>query len=221
MGFNQEERFMKKNIAIIGLGNVGSALAEGFAAKGHAVVFGVREPGSAKNKAALAKLGGKVKAVTIAEAVRASDIVVLAVPWSAAQQTIEAAGGLGGKILIDCINPLTPDLKGLALGTTTSAAESIAAWAPRASVVKAFNTVGADDMRNPVFGDQHLTMFLCGNDAGAKKSVSELAADIGFEPIDAGPLPIARTLEPLALLWIHLAVFEKFGPGFGLRLIRK
>ena len=210
-----------KKIAIIGIGNVGSALGKGLAAKGHAVTFGLRDPNSAKNKAALAKVGGSVKAATVADAVKASDVVILAMPWPAMKETLASAGNLSGKILIDCLNPFTADLSSMAVGTTTSAAEMVAEAAPGARVVKAFNTTGAHNMANPHYGKQRLTMFICGNDETAKSTVGELASDIGFDPIDAGPLQMARALEPVALLWVHLAVFEKLGTDFAFQLIRR
>ena len=210
-----------KKVAIIGIGNVGSALGKGLAAKGHTVTYGLRDPKSDKAKAALSKIGPNAKAATVPDAAAASEVIILATPWSAAKEALQSAGNLSGKILVDCINPFTPDLKSLSLGTTTSAAETIASWAIGAQVVKAFNTTGADNMTHPSFGNQRLTMFICGNDANAKKTVSSLAQDIGFDPVDAGALAEARALEPLALLWVHLAVLQKMGSGIALQLIRR
>lgn len=210
-----------KKIAIIGIGNVGSALAQGLVSKGHEVTFGLRDWDSAKNKAAVAKIRGQVKVATLPDAARGSDIIILAIPWLAAKETIDALGNLTRKILIDCTNPLTNDLKGLTVGTTSSAAETIAGWAPGAIVVKAFNTTGAENMLNPVLAGRKLTMFVCGDDKDANKTVADLAGDIGFDPVDAGPLHVARFLEPMAALWVHLAVFKSLGAGFGFQLIRK
>jgi 8-hydroxy-5-deazaflavin:NADPH oxidoreductase len=210
-----------KKIAIIGIGNVGSALGHGLAAKGHTITYGLRDWDSPKNKAAVAKVGGKVTVATIPDAARSSDFIILAVPWLAAKPAIDSLGNLSRKILIDCTNPLTNDLQGVTVGTTTSAAETIAGWAPGAIVVKAFNTTGAENMLNPVFGGKRLTMFVCGDDKDANAAVAELASDIGFDPVDAGPLHVARFLEPMAALWVHLAVFKNFGAGFGFQLVRR
>ena len=88
-------------------------------------------------------------------------------------------------------------------------------------MVKAFNTTGFGNMNDPRYGAQAATMFLCGDDAEAKAAVTRLGEDLGFEMIDAGPLAIARLLEPLAMLWIHLAVFQGMGPEFAFMLQRR
>src|SRR5262245_46669432 len=123
-------------IAIIGAGNVGGALGRGWASAGHEIVFGVREPREAKAQAAARSVGERARAEAVGEAVAAGEVVVLATPWPAARDALTAAGPLRGKILVDTTNPLTPDLSGLVLGHTTSAAEQVAAWSPGARVVK-------------------------------------------------------------------------------------
>jgi 8-hydroxy-5-deazaflavin:NADPH oxidoreductase len=151
----------------------------------------------------------------------ACGVVVMATPWEATQAAIQKAGDLTGKVLLDCTNPLLPDLSGLALGTTTSAGEQVAAWAPKARVVKIFNTTGYGNMANPVYGNDRNTMFYCGDDAAAKQVARELAAGLGFDPIDAGPLTQARLLEPLALLWITLALKQGLGMNIAWKLMRR
>ncbi len=141
-------------IAIIGAGNAGSSLGKGRAARGHEVVFGVRDPRDAKVQEAVKTTGGKAHATTVQEAASSAEVVVLATPWGATQDAIRAAGDLRGKIVVDATNPLKPDLSGLALGHTTSAGEEVARWAAGAKVVKAFNTIGAQHMVNPRFGGQ-------------------------------------------------------------------
>jgi 8-hydroxy-5-deazaflavin:NADPH oxidoreductase len=121
----------------------------------------------------------------------------------------------------DCTNPLLPDLSDLEIGHTTSGAERIAAWAPGAVVVMVFNTVGLNAMANPLFGEERATMFLCGDDAAGKATAARLAASLGFEPVDAGPLVRARLLEPLALLWLRLAADQGFGQEIAFRLLRR
>src|SRR5579872_1994438 len=107
---------MALKIGILGSGNVGGALGRAWTAKGHDIKYGKR---GASN----------------AEAASAAQVVVLTVPWPAAQEAIRDCGNLAGKILIDCTNPLSPDLKGLTVGLTTSAGEQVASWAPGAKVV--------------------------------------------------------------------------------------
>ena len=148
-------------------------------------------------------------------------MVVLATPWEATQSAIQKAGNLAGKVVLDCTNPLLPDLSGLALGTTTSGGEQVAGWAAGAHVVKIFNTTGAGNMGNPVYGNDRNTMFYCGDDAAAKQTAAQLAGDLGFEVSDAGPLTQARLLEPLALLWISLALKQGLGFDIAFKLMRR
>ena len=136
-------------IAIIGVGNVGGALGREWAPKGHEIAFGVRDVANPKIKPLLEQMGGRAKATTVREAVAGAEAVVLAMPWAAAKDAIGAAGDLSGKIVVDCINPVTADLTGLAIGQTTSAAEEIGRWAKGARVVKAFNMTGAGNYLNP------------------------------------------------------------------------
>lgn len=208
-------------IAIVGAGNVGGALGKGWAAKGHSVYFGVPEPQSEKMQALLKSIGANARAGSVQEAAANAEIVVLATLWNAAQNAVADAGNLAGKIVIDCMNPLAPDLSGLVLAQTTSAAEQVAAWAKGARVVKAFNTTGAGNMADSRYAGGKLAMCIAGDDAAAKKSVSQLATDLGFDAIDAGPLKNARLLEPFAMLWIYLAVKQGLGPNIAFQLMRR
>jgi predicted dinucleotide-binding enzyme len=97
----------------------------------------------------------------------------------------------------------------------------VAEWAPGARVVKAFNTTGAGNIENPRYGAQTVTMFVCGDDPAAKAAVMSLAQDIGFEPVDTGPLTMARYLEPPAMLWVSLAYVRGMGPNFALKLLTR
>jgi len=208
-------------IAIIGTGNVGAALGQRWAAAGHDILFGARQPGAAKVAAVVKKAGARTRAVALREAAASADVVVLATPFSAAEQAIAECGNLAGKILIDCNNPLLPDLSGLTVGHTDSAGEAVARWAKGARVVKTLNTTGSGNMLDPRYGRESLSMFLCGDDADAKKLVTGLVAELGFEPVDAGPLTQARYLEPLAMLWISMAYQFGAGPNFGFRVLRR
>jgi 8-hydroxy-5-deazaflavin:NADPH oxidoreductase len=209
-------------IAIIGAGNVGGALGTLWAAKGHDVTFGVRDPRSAKIADVVKSAGARARAASVAQAASGADIVVLATPWPAAEEAIRSAGDLSGKILIDCTNPLRPDLSDLLIGTDRSAAEAVAKWAKGAKVVKAFNTIGAGNFAAPRFGAENASMFIAGEDKAAKAIVGSLAAELGFDVVDTGPLMTARYLEPLAMLWIHLGYREGLGPtGHAFKLLRR
>jgi NADPH-dependent F420 reductase len=207
-------------IAIIGTGSVGSTLGARWAQKGHQVIYGARDPQSDKVKNILDSQKG-VDAKGIKEAASESEVVVFAIPWPAAEEAVKSAGDLKGKIVIDCTNPLAPQLSGLSVGLTTSAGEKVAEWADGAYVVKAFNNTGYKNMGNPVYGSESLSMFICGDDPGAKKKVSTLVADLDFDVVDCGGIKAARYLEPLAMLWIHLAVTIGMGDDIGFRLLRR
>lgn len=193
---------MALRVGILGAGNVGGTLGRLWSAKGHDVAFGKR---GASN----------------AEAASVAQVVVLTVPWPAVQEAIRDCGDLAGKILVDCTNPLAPDLKGLTVGLTTSAGEQVAAWAPGAKVVKAFNTIGAMNFGNANFGGVAADGFYCGDDPAAKSVVKGLISDAGMNPVDVGPLRNARLLEPLAMLWIDLAVNQKQGANHAFKLLRR
>jgi NADPH-dependent F420 reductase len=199
-------------IAIIGAGNVGGALGRSWAKAGHTIIFGVRDPAGGKTKPPLAEIGGAATSVVVPDAVRSAEVVVLATPWDAVPAVINAMGDMRGKILIDCTNPLFLNAEGslsLSLGSSTSGAEEIARLATGARVAKAFNTYGGEnfaDSAYPGHGDLKPAMFYCSDDDEAKEVVEKLAQDLGFEPVDTGGLGMARSLEPLALMWIRLSI---------------
>jgi NADPH-dependent F420 reductase len=207
-------------IGILGSGNVGGTLGARWAGLGHEVIFSSREPGSAQMQELLARAGKSARAAGTADAAAAAEVVVVATPWPATKAVLSSAGNLSGKIVIDATNPLLEDLSGLELGTTASAAETIAAWAPGARVVKAFNTVGYPVMASPVVGGESVVLFYCGDDADAKKVTAQLATELGFNAVDAGPLTQARLLEPFALLWISLAIKQGFGFHWGFKVLK-
>ncbi|MDZ7651488.1 MAG: NAD(P)-binding domain-containing protein [Burkholderiaceae bacterium] len=199
-------------ISIIGAGNVGLALAGNLIGKGDSVFFGVPEP--AKYAAAVAALGRNAQIGTVAQAVAASDLVILAVPYGAARQVAESIADWSGRILVDATNPLAPALAGLALGTTTSGAEQVAGCAHGARVVKAFNTTGAENMADPRYPGGAVFMPVAGDDADARGRVVALATRLGFDAVDVGPLAAARYLEPFAMIWIHMAIKRGMGRDF-------
>lgn len=208
------------NIAVIGTGNVGGALGTGWAQKGHRVTFGSRDPNSAKIQDLLQSAGPNAQAATVSEAVAGAAVVVLATPWPATEPVIRSAGSLAGKVVVDATNPLGPGLQ-LTVGTTSSGAEQVAQWAEGAPVVKAFNTTGFENMANPIYDGEPIAMFICGDDAEAKATVTRLAEDLGFEVADTGALAMARNLEPLALVWINLAIVQKWGRNFAFKIVKR
>jgi predicted dinucleotide-binding enzyme len=202
-------------IAILGSGNVGGTLAAGWAAKEHLVAIAARNPKS--DKAVSAATAAKAQVMSIADGVKWAEVVLLATPWAAVPDALAAAGDWTGKILLDATNPLKPQLAGLELGTTTSGGERVAELARGARVVKVFNTIGAPNMAD---GDG-LSMLMAGDDPAAKAAAATLAREVGFEPVDLGPLKEARLLEPFALVWITLAYKQGFGPNFGLTVRKR
>jgi predicted dinucleotide-binding enzyme len=208
-------------IGIIGPGNVGGTLGRRWAINGHNVVFGTRKTDPEALRGLLSQAGPNASKGSIAQAVGESEVVVLAVPWAGAEQVLARAGNLEGKILIDATNALAPGLSGLVLGAETSAGEMVAGWASGARTVKAFNTVGSNIMADPHFAGGRVAMFYCGDDAEAKKTVASLIAELGFDPVDAGPLTQARVLEQFALLWISLAMKYGYGREIGFQFLRR
>lgn len=208
-------------IGIIGSGNVGSALGQRWAAAGYDIKYGARNTAKPELVALLKKIGARASAGSVAEAAGFGEVLVLTTPWNGTQAAIESAGDVAGKIIVDCTNPLRSDLSGLSVGLNTSGAEQVAQWAKGARVVKCFNTTGAENMSQPRFGSDRAVMFLAGNDDAAKAVVSKLGEDLGFEMIDAGGLEIARLLEPVAMLWVHLAFKRGFGRSFAFKLLRR
>ncbi|MCC7353001.1 MAG: NADPH-dependent F420 reductase [Anaerolineae bacterium] len=208
------------NIGIIGTGKMGSGLAKLWAGKGHKVLLGSRHP---QTKQALASaIGPGARVGTIAEAAQFGDVLLFAVAWAGAKNTIQAAGSLAGKILIDCTNTEIAGGISAAVGYTTSGAEEIARWANGAKVVKAFNYIYASIIHSsPQFGSQNATVFYCGDDDAAKGTVAGLIGEIGFEPVDVGPLQNARHLEALAELVAYIARRAGSGATQAIKLVRR
>ena len=205
-------------IAILGAGSVGRALAQRFTAARHSVVFGVRDPLATKHHDAKA-LGEFMKND---RAVAEAEVVVVALPWPETEAALKALGpALDGKVIADATNPIRTDFTGLEFGQDDSAGERIQRLLPKARVVKAFNTTGAANMTDPEYPQGRITMLLAGDDAAALETVRTLAIDAGFEPLAVGPLKLARQLEQLAWLWIHLAYKAGLGPDFAFRVVRR
>ncbi|CAB1058610.1 hypothetical protein D1BOALGB6SA_3366 [Olavius sp. associated proteobacterium Delta 1] len=208
-------------IAVIGVGNVGGTLGPAWAKAGHEIIYGVHDPGSEKVQTLLVNSGQNARAAGVAEAAAGADIVIFATPWLATQDAVRTAGTLEGKIVVDCTNPIAPDLKGLSIGTTISAGEQVAQWAPGARVVKAFNTTGSGNMTNPHYESQTVTMLICGDDDEANKTVAQLSNDVGFDTCITGPLYHARYFEPMAMLWVDMAYLQGRGPDFAYKILKR
>jgi predicted dinucleotide-binding enzyme len=198
----EESRQMK--VGIIGSGVVGQTLAAGFLKHGHQVEIGTRDP--AKLKDWSANPGAAVK--SFAEAAAFGDLVVLAVGGEVAQQALTLIGysTLQGKTVIDACNPIGggPPVNGVLSFFTPqnqSLMEQLQKAYPSAHFVKAFNSVGSGQMVNPVFASGRPTMFICGNDKDAKKTVERILEQFGWDTEDMGAIEAARPIEALCMLW--------------------
>lgn len=207
------------SVAIIGLGSVGSALARGWAGKGPTLLLGSRDPSGPKAQALADAVGGR--SLLPADAAGEADVVVLALPWAAAEAVARGLGDLAGRIVIDCMNPIgrVDGGMGLLVGHSTSGAETVATWLPGARLVKTLNQVGAEVMADNAHMAHRPAMFMAGDHAEAKAVVGSLLTLLGFDPLDAGDLCKARLLEPLAMVWINQALMQGKGRGWALAVV--
>jgi predicted dinucleotide-binding enzyme len=194
-------------VTILGSGEVGQVLGAGFLKHGHQVMMGTRNPKKEDVTKWVAETPGAT-AGTFAEAAQFGELIVLAVLGRVVEEVIRLAGpaNLKGKTLIDATNPITDSapVEGVlefTTGPNESAAEKLQALIPETHVVKAFNSVGSGQMINPHYEQGVPTMFFCGNDESAKKVVSDVIRQFGWEPFDCGTIISARALEPLCILW--------------------
>jgi 8-hydroxy-5-deazaflavin:NADPH oxidoreductase len=194
-------------VAILGSGEVGQTLGAGFLKHGHQVMMGTRDPKKEEVANWVAQTPGAT-AGTFAEAAGFGELIVLAVLGKVVEQVVQLSGpaNFKGKTLIDATNPIAdaPPVEGVLqfiTGPNESAAEQLQTLLPEAHVVKAFNSVGSGQMINPHYEQGVPTMFLCGNDEAAKKVVSDVIRQFGWEPFDCGTIISARALEPLCILW--------------------
>lgn len=201
------------NIAVIGTGKMGLTLAERCRVAGHEVLLGSRDPAGRQPTIEL-------PVTTMIEAVTASEIVAFAFPWHALTDVLREVGNLRGKIVLDAINPFMSS-GSLAIGHKTSAGEIIQHELPRAEVVKAFNHIHWQILADPHFGGERPDLFYCGDYSRGKRLVAGLAEQLGFRPIDAGPMKQARALEPLAYLWMQMAYNYGHGPDFAFKIIER
>ena len=191
-------------IGVIGSGDVGKVLASGFLKHGHEVMIGTRE--SAK-LAAWAKANPQGRVGSFSETAKFGEVMVLAVKGAAATEALAAAGAdaLAGKVVIDATNPIGGAPQNGVLKFFTNLDESLMErlqkQLPKTKFVKAFNSVGNARMVNPDFGGVRPTMFICGNDAAAKRTVTQILDQFGWDTEDMGSVEAARAIEPLCMLW--------------------
>jgi 8-hydroxy-5-deazaflavin:NADPH oxidoreductase len=209
-------------IGILGSGLMGGKLGTLFARAGHDVVFSY-----ARSERKLAKLAreaqGNARAGTPGEAARDADALLFAVHWSRVDDVLKQAGDLSGKVIVTCSLPMYADDSELVVAHTSSGAEALAKKARRARVVSAFGTVPSEVLFGVFAARREAdrpSMVYCGDDRGAKEIVTTLIRDVGFDPVDAGPLRIARYLEPFALLVGRLAYEGEGGPELAYRFVR-
>lgn len=203
------------NIAFIGIGQVGSALAGQLVGLGHTVKIAARDRNSDKVKAALAKYPN-LQVAAISEAIATAEIVFLATPFSANQTALAEAGDLSGKILVDCTNPVGAGFTH-GLNNEQSGGEFVQNLVPNTKVVKAFTIYGFENFENntyPGYGDLKPAMLIAGNDPDAKQVVANLCIEMGWEPVDTGNLAMSLHLEHMTLLWIKMARLQGLGSGF-------
>ncbi len=200
-------------IAFIGYGNVGGPLADHLQRQGHTVTLAAIDFGSDS----VVKLRARNPALQVAtprEAVKSADVVFLATPFAAGQQSLAAVGEeISGKILVDCTNPIGPDLKH-GLDNALSGSEFIQGFLPATHVIKAFSIYGFENLEDNSYSAYNVkpVMMYCGNDAVAKATVAQLIEYMGWQPLDVGGLEQALHLEHMTLLWIRMVRAGKYSP---------
>jgi predicted dinucleotide-binding enzyme len=210
------------NIAIIGPGKLGSALAKLWTRKGHEVFLAFSRD-AAKLEALATEIGARAHAASVKDAVAKSDVVVLTTKWAMVPEALAQAGSFEGKIVLDCTNTMTPRKTPEGIPETRSCAEVLAAMAPGARVIKTFNQAFEQLLHadSRLFDGQKPTMFYCGDDVEAKKVAAGLVEDTDFEAVDAGPLENARYIEAYAVLIIRLGHTLGLGTNIAMKLMRR
>ncbi len=209
-------------VGILGSGLMGGKLGTLFARAGHEVVFSyARTEQKLKRLARAAK--GKAQAGTPREAVQQADAVLLAVHWSRTRDVLKQTGDLSGKVIVTCSLPMNADNTALVVAHTSSGAEELAKLIPKGRIVSAFNTVPSEVLFGVYEAKRKASrpsLVYCGDDTSAKAVAVELIRDVGFDPVDAGLLQIARYTEPFALLVAQLAYEGEGGPALAYRFER-
>ena len=201
----------KEKIAILGTGRLGQALATCWVRAGHPIVFGSRSPDDERVKKIAKDVGPAASVATARDAATQADVVVFALPWLAAKELAPALGDLTDKVLIDPMNAPLRVVDGYPARSDepTSVSEQLQALAPKAHVVKAFNTPTSANILDPARAGGHVSIPLAGADVAAKSRVAALVTAIGLEPVDVGPLIAARYLEDLLRLGVGYVIYTK------------
>jgi predicted dinucleotide-binding enzyme len=204
------------NIAIIGTGNVGGALAEGWAKAGHKIYLGVRDINNFKGKELL-NTSANIKALPIQEAVKKAEVILIAAAPQATADIAKSLGDVSEKIIIDAMNSVRVKPDGF--NNTT---EALASLTNCKDIVKCFNTTGAENMLNPVYGKTGIDMFMCGDSKKAKEAANQLSKDLGFEHCyDFGGSDKFELQEQLAMSWINLAIMQGQGRNIAFKIIKR
>jgi predicted dinucleotide-binding enzyme len=209
-------------VGILGSGLMGAKLGTIFARAGHEVVFSYAR--SMEKLQGLAReAGGNAHAGTPGEAAQGADALLFAVHWSRRDDVLQQTGDLAGKLVITCSLPMNNDDTQLVVAHTSSGAEELARSIPKARVVAAFGTVPSEVFFGVYEARRAATrpsLVYCGDDAAGKRAAAELIRDAGFDPVDTGPLRIARYSEPFTLLVAQLAYEGSGGPELAYRFER-
>lgn len=201
-------------IAFLGYGNVGAPLADHLQRLGHEVTLAAADPASDGVKKALAR-NGRLKVATPREAVGGAEVVFLATPFQANEEVLKGvAAELAGKVLVDCTNPVGPNLSH-GLNNAQSGSAMVQALVPDAKVVKAFTIYGFENFEDSSYPayDVRPVMMYCGEDAAAKTTVGDLIRQLGWEPLDVGGLNQALHLEHMTLLWVRMVRVDGHSPN--------
>jgi predicted dinucleotide-binding enzyme len=204
-------------IAILGAGNIGGTLGRKWAAAGHEVVFGVRDPDSAKARAALEAAGSKARAADLAEGAAFGEVILFSIPSSTMPGTVQALStALDGKVLIDATNNFG--------GPVINSLAHLQAAAPSARLFRAFNSLGWELFADPMLEGQQVDMFYCGPEGEARRQVEALIADVGLRPLWVGDNDRVALVDNLGALWVNQVMrrgwprrmaFKALGVGAG------
>ncbi len=199
-------------IAVLGIGNIGGTLGKRWAATGHEVMFGVREPDSPKVRAFLDTVKGRAQANALGEAIALGEVIVFAIPAGTVEEIVAAYGAaLNDKIVIDATNKFGAPV--------VNSIDVLAARAPRALIYRAFNSLGWENFVEPYFGQIQADLFYCGPDGETRLAVEGLIADVGLRPVRLGGLDKARLVDAVGEIWVTLAFEQKMGRRLAFKVL--
>ncbi len=201
-------------IAVLGAGNIGGTLGRKWAAAGHQVAFGVNDPAGARAQALRAELGNKVTIGPVADALDAGNVVVMAFPGAAMDETITTyAAQLDGKIIIDAANRMG--------GGPMNSFATFQARTPNARVFRAFNSLGWENYADPVFKGVQADLFYCGPDGDAREMVEQLITDVGLRPMRLGDIDQVGLVDSVSQLWFALALRQGKGRHLAFKVLSR